>query len=167
MIRLLERHLLVSVLLLAGLVALCLAAWFDLGNDFSELRTLPASRPAAYEALFRGEVRPWFDVESAARRDPPTDSINPFFTLYFQPPPPPPTKKVELLYQGSFTSSKGVPYAYVLLGDKQLVLTNGARVIADHGIRDIKVPTLTLTNTAVQTNVLQFNVKAVLEIPAS
>ena len=46
-------------------------------------------------------------------------------------------------------------------------LTNGALVIADHAIREIKVPTLTLTNAAGQTNVLPFNVKAVLEVPAS
>ena len=167
MIRLLERHLLVSVLLLAGLALLLLASWSELGDELPALRPLPASVPAAYETLFRGDVGHWFNVEAAARREPPTNSINPFFTLYFQPPPPPPTKKVELLYQGSFTSSKGVAYAYVLLADKQLILTNGARVIADHGIREIKVPTLTLTNAAGQTNVLQFNVKTVLEIPAS
>jgi len=167
MLSLLERNLWVSIFLTAGLGIVLVALVLGLGGQLPPLKPLPKPSSAASEALLRGDVQAWFSVEPAARAEPPTNSINPFFTLHFQPPPPPPTKKVELLYRGSLVSSKGEARAYVLLGDGLLILTNGARVVADHTIRDIGVQALTLTNAAGQTNVLKFNVKTVLEVPAS
>jgi len=48
-----------------------------------------------------------------------------------------------------------------------MILTNGAKVVADHAIKDIAIRTLTLTNAAGQTNLLEFNVKRALDVPAS
>jgi hypothetical protein len=53
----------------------------------------------------------------------------------------------------------------VRVGTNSLVFVAGARVVADHGILDIAQRTLILTNTAGQTNVLEFNIPKVLEVP--
>ena len=167
MLSLFERNLWLSGAIAAGLAVLGIAALVHVGGDLPELKPLPANPPAPVHLFQQGDEQGWLALAAAARTDLPTNAINPFYTLHFQPPPPPPTKKVTLQYQGCFISSKGVARAYVMLEKSLLILTNGARVVADHAISEIGVTNLTLTNTTGKTNVLKFRQKAVLEVPVS
>lgn len=165
--RLLERTFWFSVLLSVGLVVLLVALLAGLRGKMPALAVPVATPDPLTPPAATGHVERLFSTSSLPRLEMPTNVINPFFTLYFQPPPPPPTKKVDLLYIGSFETSKGVACGYICVGTNLLILTNGAKVVADHSVRDITVRTVTLTNSAGQTNVLDFNVKKTLEVPAS
>lgn len=167
MLRLFERNVWMSAAIAVGLSVLVIAALVDVGGRLPELKPLPASEPRPVRVFQQGDEQGWLALDAAARAELPTNVINPFHTLHFQPPPPPPTKKVTLQYQGCIVSSKGVARAYVLLEKSLLILTNGARVVADHAISAINVSTLTLTNTTGKTNVLKFKTKTVLEVPVS
>ncbi|MBM3879800.1 MAG: hypothetical protein FJ387_08785 [Verrucomicrobia bacterium] len=165
-----EKSFGLALLWLAALVALLLLVLWQSGGRLPELGPLPPppTNGAAVAALRS------FDYPGLlAPRPPaavPTNAVSPFFTLQFQPPPPPPppaTKKVELLYMGCYVSSTGDKLAYLQVVDQVLVLTNGAKVVADHMIQSISLPSMTLTNAAGQTNVLEFNVKKALDVPIS
>jgi hypothetical protein len=170
MLSFLERSLWLSLLVVAGLALLLLAAATRLGGRMPGLTPLREQPRTIQRALPDAQVAQWFSLPLLTRLAPATNSVNPFYTLYFEPkppPPPPPTKKVELLFQGWYQASSGERLAYVKLGEALLTLTNGAKVVADHAIKDIGLRTLTLTNAAGQTNVLEFNVKKALDVPAS
>ena len=106
-----------------------------------------------------------------------TASLNLFTTAYFvpplkptppppPPPPPPPTmRKIELTYQGYYRTGNGPKYALVLLGEKLVPIPVGGIVVTNLFVVEAAMQTLTLTNTAVQTNVLLLNTKQVVEVP--
>ncbi len=167
MLSLLERNIWLSVAIAGGLAVLVIAGAVRLGGGMPELKPLPETRPPSARGFAGSDAEGWLALKAVARAEAPTNAINPFYTLHFQPPPPPPTKKVSIEYQGCLLSSRGASLAYILLEDSLLILTNGARVVADHAISQIDVSTLTLTNAAGKTNDLKFKVKAILEVPAS
>lgn len=167
MVSFLERNFWLSVMLLAGLLLLFAAAVAGFGGRLPPLKPLPRAGVPPSELLPPAQVDALFSTNALPSADVPTNAMNPFYTLYFQPPPPPPTKKVALLYQGCFESSRGVRLGYVRLGEALLVLTNGAKVVADHFVQSISVQALSLTNAAGQTNLLKFNTPSTLEVPAS
>lgn len=160
-----ERVFWFSVLLFCGLALLLSAAALGLRGTTPALKPVAAATDPAAPAL-RVDVQELFATSAVPNPAFPTNVVSPFYTLHFQPPPPPPTRKVQLLYQGSFTTSRGQSRAFVRMGDALMMLTNGARVVADHAVQAIAARALTLTNAA-QTNVLQFNVPKTLEVPAS
>jgi len=100
-----------------------------------------------------------------------------FTTTYFVPrtppasappapaPPPPTTWKVELAYQGFYRTGEGPKYALLRVSDKLVRIPVGGMVVTNLFIVDAAMQSLTLTNTAVQTNVLALNVKQVIEVP--
>jgi len=170
MLDFLERRLWLSLLAVAGLAGLLLAAATRLGGEAPRLTPLPERPGALPRVLPDAGVAQWFSAPLVARLTPGSNSVDIVYTLHFQPPPPPPpppTKKVELLFQGWYLGSSGEQRAFVKLGDALLILTNGAKVVADHTIKEIGLRTLTLTNAAGQTNVLPFNVKKAVDVPAS
>lgn len=102
------------------------------------------------------------------------DASNLFETSYFIPPPPsspppaapPPTSwKVELTYQGFYRTGDGPKYAVLRLGDKLVSVPEGGCVLTNLFVQEATVHTLTLTNTAIQTNTLALNVKQIVEVP--
>lgn len=165
--RFLERNLWTSLLVLVVLAATLVALLTRLGGDATALK--PYLRPGEplREWPPSERITGWFSTNAILNALPTDTTVNPFFTLHFQPPGPPPTKRVELLYMGSYTSSRSNVFAYLQLADKLLVLTNGAVVVADHAIHQISLKEVLLTNVAGATNVLPFNVKKPLEIPAN
>ena len=100
-----------------------------------------------------------------------------FATTYFVPrtppaaappapaPSPPTTWKVELAYQGFYRTGDGPRYALLRVSDKLVSIPVGGMVVTNLFIVDAALQNLTLTNTAVQTNVLALNVKQVIEVP--
>ena len=81
------------------------------------------------------------------------------------PPPPPTTRKVELTYQGYYGTGDGPRYALLLLGEKLVGIPVGGMVVTNLYVVDAALKTLTLTNTAVHTNVLTLNMKQAVEVP--
>jgi len=105
-------------------------------------------------------------------------TLNLFSTPYFIPhnavtpsttpapaPPPPTTWKVELTYQGYYRSGDGPKYALVRVGEKLLNIPVGGIVVTNLLVLDASVQNLTLTNTAMQTNILALNAKQIVEVP--
>lgn len=166
MLRLLERRLPLTVLLLAGLLVLLALAVRDLGGAVPELRPLPVRPMSAGGYVTTSQLQEWFGTGSFARLAPGTNFVNPFHTLFFQPPPPSQTKPVELTYIGCVETSLGRRLAYLQMGGKTVIMTNGSKVVADHILHSIDMKQIILTN-AQQTNVLPFNLKKVLQVPAS
>lgn len=167
MLRLFERKTWLSVAIAFALLVLAVAVVLNMRGTMPDLKPLPARNPPSVHFSNATEEQGWQALEASIQVQLPTNVINPFFTLHFQPPPPPPTKKVTLQYQGCLVSSKGIGLAYVLVDKSLMILTNGARVVADHVISEIGMTNLTLTNSAGVTNVLNFRTTTVLEVPAS
>lgn len=99
-----------------------------------------------------------------------TGGLNPFFTTHFippapPPPPPPTTRKVELTYQGYYRTADGPKQALLRLGDALIGIAVGGMVTTNLFVIDATVETLTLTNSAAQTNVLTLNTKQTVEVP--
>jgi hypothetical protein len=163
----LEKRLWLSVLLLAALVYVLVATLLHLGSEMPSLAPLRERPHPARWSLAGDQAAQWFSVPALAAVTTGTNIVNPFYTLHFQPPPPPPTKRIELVYQGCVEASSGLKLGYVQVEGGLLILTNGAKVVADHLVKDIQRRRLTLTNAAGQTNVLEFNVKKGLDVPAS
>jgi hypothetical protein len=100
-----------------------------------------------------------------------------FTTTYFVPrtpppaapvapsPPPPTTRKVELTYQGFYRTGDGPQYALLRVSDQLVSIPVGGMVVTNLFILEAAIPNLTLTNTAVQTNVLALNRKQLIEVP--
>lgn len=100
-----------------------------------------------------------------------------FTTTYFVPrtpppaappapaPPPPTTWKVDLAYQGFYRTGDGPKYVLLRVSDKLVSIPVGGMVVTNLFIVDAALQNLTLTNTAVQTNILALNVKQVIEVP--
>jgi hypothetical protein len=166
MFRFLERGFWLSALMLAALVLLVAVTGLNLGGGMPALPRLPGGEQPRWDWLEANRLAGWFSVSNAARFSATADGVNPFFTDYFKPPAPPQTKKVQVGYLGSFTSSRGERHAFVQLGEQTLVLTNGANVVADYYIREIEISSLILTNAAGQTNRVEFRSQAALQVPA-
>ena len=99
-----------------------------------------------------------------------TNALNPFFTRHFIPPPtpappPPTTRKIELTYQGYYQMVDNPKQAMVKLGDAFLVAAVGAKLTANVFAAEATMQTLTLTNLAGQTNIIQLNTKKEIEVP--
>ncbi len=98
----------------------------------------------------------------------PTNSVNPFFTRYFEPAPAPPaptTRKLDITYLGFYEAGDNPKHAVVKLADAFIVTRLGMRVTTNFFISEATMQTLTLTNGAGQTNVLPLNIKKEIEVP--
>ena len=159
----------------SGLLVLLVPICADLGGALPEPPTArprtaltPPVRPVA-------KIAELFSAASLGRLAPSTNAANPFYTTYFQPPPPPPpppvapkptTRKISLVYQGFYQTAAGLKKAFVQADDRLLVEAVGNPIIGDLVVIDIGLRALTLKNSAARTNVLEFNIKQEVEIPA-
>jgi len=116
---------------------------------------------AKLELLFAPDNWPKHVVDSASQ--------NVFATLHFKPPvvpvPPPTTRRVELTYQGYYQSGDGPQRTMLRMGDAMVAVPVGAVVVSNLWVASAGFKTLTLTNSAGQTNVLAVNVKQNVEVP--
>jgi hypothetical protein len=159
-----------------GLWFLLLLAVIGLGGRTPQFReaavqpvaltlTVPVARLAG---LFVPAKWPKSGVDSAG--------LNLFATSYFIPPPPPPpattppppqptTWKVELTYQGFYRTGDGPNYALLRLGDKLISVPVGGVVVTNLYVAEAALQNLTLTNSAMQTNLIPMNTKREIEVP--
>lgn len=163
----LERSIWVSLAVLGALALIAFLTLTRLGGRVPALKPLGSTTNGyATDWSILRNAAPWFEPAPMTRLTAQTNLPNPFFTTHFQPPPPPSTKPVELTYLG-FVASEGRPRRALVQVDKtNHLFTPGAMVIAGHAVKDIARRTLILTNAAAVTNVLEFRIKKVLEIPA-
>ncbi len=167
MFTLLEKNLWLSLALLAGLIFLLVASALHLGGGMPALRELRSLASPGGPSVSSEYIDQWLTSKALTDSVLKSNAPNPFFTLYFQPAPPPPTKTVEVSYQGYIQTSQGNLLAYIRVADRLLVYTNGARVAGDLFIKNIEDLKLVLTNSVGATNVLEFNAKKGVVIPAT
>lgn len=164
----LEKRLAVAAAVLVGLVGLLGLTLADWGGRLPTLKPL-GNGAARSEPPWPtpAQVADWFSVPALTRLVAVSNAPNPFFTRYFQPPPPPSTRPAELTYLGYLESSGGERRAFLQVDAAVRSFTAGAPVVADHRVHRIERRSVILTNAAGATNVLEFNVKKVLQVPAS
>ncbi len=120
---------------------------------------LPVTRLAA---LFASETSAVFGGD--------TNRLSPFATRHFTPAaraaaPPPTTRKVELIYQGFYQTGGQPQRIFIQMDGKMVVSPLGGNLAPGLFIAETALRTLTLTNSAGQTNVLKLNTKTNLEVP--
>lgn len=151
----------------AGLWLLLYLAVHGLGGTMPPYRAADRSDPAPRVPLPIAKLESLFTV--LPKTNFATNELSIFGTRHFLPAPPPAvppptTRKIELTYQGYFTVD-GSSRVMVKMGDKYLVSPTGATLTANLFAAQATMTTLTLTNSAGQTNVLTLNVKKELEVP--
>lgn len=164
----LEKRLLLAGAVLVGLLVLLGLTLANWGGRLPPLKPLGNGAARSEPAWpTPAQVQDWFSPAALARLAAVSNPPNPFFTRYFQPPPPPTTRPAELTYLGYLESSTGERRAFLQVDAKTGQFSPGAVVVADHRLHRIERRSVILTNTAGVTNVLEFNVKKVLQVPAS
>jgi hypothetical protein len=164
----LEKRLAVAGAVLTGLLVLLGLTLADWGGRLPTLKPL-GNGAARTEPPWPtpAQVADWFSTPALTRLVAVSNAPNPFFTRYFQPPPPPSTRPAELTFLGYLESSTGERRALVQVDAQPRWFTAGAVVVADHRVHRIERRSVILTNAAGATNVLEFNVKKVLQVPAT
>ena len=165
----LPRSLSLAALLTLVVIALIGLTLGGLGWHEPELRPLKVSARPPRELVPVSRAAPLLSLKSFPAMMPSTNTSNPFYTAYFQPPPPakpPATRKVDLIYEGFYETAAGLRKAFVKVGDGQFVGSLSNQVIGDLVVLEITHRSLSLKNAAGQTNVLPFNARTTVEIPA-
>jgi hypothetical protein len=149
---------------LLGLVALILR---DYGVRLPDFPTASTSSTPILQPLSTNEFARLFPAEPGTemRQDP--EQSSPFFTAHFQPPKPKPptTRKVNMTYHGLTESADGRRHAYLRIDKEMRITSVGESIVADLAVADMDLRSLTLTNSAAATNLLQFKVSKAVEIP--
>ncbi len=116
---------------------------------------------AKMEGLFSPDNWPKQVVDPASQ--------NSFATMYFTPPvvpvPVPTTRRLEITYQGFYLTAGGPTRAMLRAGDQLVSVPLGGLVVSNLWVADAVFQTLTLTNSAGQTNLVALNVKKEVEVP--
>jgi len=100
-----------------------------------------------------------------------TNTFNLFFTTNFvkpQPPPPPPpptTRKIPVTYHGFYETPDSPKMVMLMVESNNVTDHVGAQIVTNHFISEASIRTLTLTNTAGQTNLIPLNTKQEIEVP--
>jgi hypothetical protein len=167
MLRGVSRDYWVAVAILAALLALVGLVLRDYGVGLPEFPApstrsnpiLPPLNANEFERLFPPEP------ERPLRQDP--EQTSPFYTTHFQPPKPKPptTRKVNMTYLGFLQSAEGQQQAFLRVDNETRIAVVGESIIADLGVAEMELRSLSLTNSALETNVLQFNVSKAVEVP--
>ena len=92
-----------------------------------------------------------------------------FATLHFTPPvvpvPVPTTRRLDVIYQGYYQSAGGPLRAMLRAGDLLVSVPVGGMVVTNLWVAEATFQTMTLTNSAGQTNVLKMNAKQEVHVP--
>jgi len=154
----------------AGLWLLVYFAAVGLGGKAPAFREADGTLPpppspapvAKLDLLFSDHI--WPDLEPA------TNALNAVYTKHFipppaPPPPPPTTRKIELTYLGYYEADGSAKTVVARMADAFLVTPLGTKLTANLFAADATMQSLTLTNPAAQTNMLELNKKKQLEVP--
>jgi hypothetical protein len=165
-----------STCLHAGLWLLFVLAVIGLGGHAPQFQEATVKSAARTLTVPVDKLATLFVPANWPQRKVDAASLNLFTTSYFfpppatapasSPPPPPPTTwKVELTYQGFYRTGDGPNYALLRLGEKLFSVPVGGVVVTNLYVAEAALQNLTLTNSAMQTNVLTVNTKREVEVP--
>ena len=173
MLSFLEKRLIMAFLILIWLVWMIERFAHHWGGSTAVPPNLSSFTPMATRVNRARQIEEVLSVGYRTGLKPAQNISNPFYPNPTPPPPPPPppppvtTRKVELLYQGYYVTSRGEKKAYLLVGDQLLVGTPGAKVTGPLVIVDIGARALRLKDAAGKETVLDFNVKKSVELPVN
>jgi hypothetical protein len=157
------------ILIHAGLWLLLYLALLGLRGGSPGFRETYSSTASPRSLLPAARLERLFAANSWPRIPAATNSLNPFFTEYFNPvkPPstPPTTRDIELTYLGFYQTGDGPKKAMVKLGDAIIVAQVGSNLTANLFAAHASILSLTLTNPAAQTNLLPLNAKTQMKVP--
>jgi len=154
----------------AGLWLLLVLIVAGIGGRTPRFREAEADMSAVSAHIPVTKLAPLFTVASLPKTLVDAANPNPFATTHFMPPTPPPpppptTCKYELTYQGFYRAADGPVRALIRLGDSLVAVPVGAAVTTNLYVIAATFQTLTVTNSAAQTNVLTINTKKEVEVP--
>lgn len=160
-----------SAALHAGLWLLLLLALVGIGGGRAlTYREAEPDPSAVITPVLVARLQKLFAPENWPKQVVDAGSSNLFITAHFipkapPPPPPPTTRKVELTYQGCYRTANGPQYALLQTSEKLIGIVVGGLVTTNLYVIEATPQTVTLTNSAAQTNVLKVNVKSEVEVP--
>jgi len=151
----------------ASLWLLLYLAVTHLGGKGFEAREADATAMPPQSPIPVAHLNTLFSTGAAREWLAETNSMNPFFTRYFIPPPsaPPTTRTVEVTYQGFYETDGGPRQAVCKVAEAFVTAAVGAKVAGNLFVSDATMQSLTLTNPAAMTNILQLNVKKEIVVP--
>ena len=154
----------------AGLWLLLYLVASDFGGRAPDFRDSTASSAPAESPAPVADLGALFATARWPKPLAGTNSVEPFYTLYFVPkpsptPPPPTTLKLQFTYQGFYQTGDNPKNAVVKVADSFVIARVGAPLATNLFIADAAMRTLTLTNAAAQTNLLLLNVQKEIEVP--
>lgn len=162
-----ERHLLLALACLVCVSVLLFLLLSQLGGKIPERPALPSFAFRSFKSVKTAPITELLSSRIYGRLQPATNQANPFYSIQLFPPTPPPpkTRKVEVVYQGFFSTSHGEKFAYVLTNNALLIGQVGASVVTNLNIADMNMAGLILKDPAGKEVFLPFNTKQNLEVP--
>ena len=162
----LKRDRWIASILLLGLLALLVLVLSDYGVGLPKFPQSARHTETAFTPVSESQLQELL----APANVPVLSSTNlgsPFFTTHFQPPKPPAptTRMVDMIYKGFFQTTDGDRQAFVQVDNANRTVALGRPVIADLAVSEILPRSLTLTNSASRTNILDFNKSTSVEVP--
>lgn len=157
-----------TAVVVAGLLALVVVVVSGFRSPLPRRPDFKRHATRMYEVVPIETVEVVFSAANLMEMVLPTNLLSPFYTKYYQPPPPakpPATKTVEVAYQGSYESADGGKLAFVNVGGKPLTVPAGSGILAGWFVYEIGLKTLTLTNAAGESAVVEFRGKKQMKIP--
>ena len=150
-----------------GLWTLLAVALIQLGSASPEYLETTSHTSPAHSPVPVARLEHLFDAVPGSQPAAAPGGLSAFATTYFAPPKPPPptTRKVEITYQGFYQTGQDPRHVFVKIDAALLDSTIGGQIATNLFVADAAMMTLTLTNSAAQTNVLTLNVKKVVEVP--
>ena len=150
-----------------GLWTLLAVALIRLGSASSQYLETTSHTSPAQNPVPVARLEHLFDALSGSKPAPAPGRPSAFATTHFVPPAPPPptTRKVEITYLGFYQTGDDPRRVFVKTDEALLVSTIGGQIATNLFVAEVALQTLTLTNSAAQTNVLTLNVKKVVEVP--
>ena len=151
----------------AGLWTLLAVALIQLGSALPEYLETTSHTSPAQSPVPVARLEHLFDSLPGSIPAPESGGQSAFATTHFVPPKPPPptTRKVEITYQGFYQTGEDPRHVFVKIDETLLDSTIGGQIATNLFVADAAMMTLTLTNSAAQTNVLTLNTKKVVEVP--
>lgn len=160
--------------LMVGGLALLVLVVSNLGGELPNRTELKGRSNSTDVAMLVRKMEATISPATLAASHLATSGVSPFYTTHFQPPAPPTktpsavaakpaAKKIQLVFQGVYQTAAGEKKAFVKVGDAMVVGTVGTKVVSDWTIAEIALRTLTLKNSAAQTNILEFKVAKEIE----
>lgn len=124
--------------------------------------TSPAQSPVPVARLER-----LFDSLPGSQPAPAPAGPSVFATTHFVPrkPPPPTTRKVGITYLGFYQTGDDPRHVFLKMDDALVDSVVGGQIATNLFVADVMLQTLTLTNSAAETNVIKLNEKKVVEVP--